>query len=282
MNAVANTILADLPLDKGKLVVGFDTEWNVETAENDRVVGRSATAVVQLAYKHSVYVLQVADMLATATLPADLIRLLSHPRVLKAGVKVAADLKTLKHACGSGVSFVGGLDLVPYMKERYISMPKGQALHDLCAVVLGECLAKNVPERIGLAKDGRQTLSQTLRFVTLPPMHMQCSQSTTVFRLFLYLTHWEVSRNWTMVALISHLELLYLCLAKTARLSLGKAPFLSSQPMASLTTYRCTGQILPSNSGMLLCLAQSLPHIKISPYPSLEKFPSQQSYIELG
>lgn len=45
--------------DSPSPVLGFDVEWNVKFGANDRVIGRGTVAVIQVAYKDSVYVLQV-------------------------------------------------------------------------------------------------------------------------------------------------------------------------------------------------------------------------------
>lgn len=54
-----HAIADDLPVDDGDIVVGFDSEWNVETAVSGHVIGRGSTAVVQIAYKNQVFVLVV-------------------------------------------------------------------------------------------------------------------------------------------------------------------------------------------------------------------------------
>lgn len=62
INAALQALMDDLSeTGDGKLVVGFDSEWDVTTGPNERVTGRGPTAVVQIAYKSHVYVLQVRD-----------------------------------------------------------------------------------------------------------------------------------------------------------------------------------------------------------------------------
>ncbi|KAF6742654.1 hypothetical protein DFP72DRAFT_830205 [Ephemerocybe angulata] len=82
---------------------------------NDRVAGRGPIAIIQIAYKAIVYIFQVSDMIKSGSLPHQLKGFLSNPHIWK----------------------------------RCIPMPNGSALNDLCALVLGKCLRKNVPERIG-------------------------------------------------------------------------------------------------------------------------------------
>jgi len=59
----------------------------------------------------------VADMLAENQLPHQLKVLLSHPRIIKAGRLVNADLKYLEVACQSSMPFVGRLDLAKSAKD---------------------------------------------------------------------------------------------------------------------------------------------------------------------
>ncbi|KAF5334096.1 hypothetical protein D9611_014996 [Ephemerocybe angulata] len=144
------TILDDLDLDgAGELVVGFDTEWNVETSPNGQVKRTGKTAIAQIAYKKQIYILQISDMVAEGTLPAQLRNLLANPHVLKVGRNVGRDLKLLEEACHSTEHFVGGLDLAKYAKERSImSRIKDVGLADLSAIFLRKRINKNVPERI--------------------------------------------------------------------------------------------------------------------------------------
>ncbi|KAF8908060.1 hypothetical protein CPB85DRAFT_1523598 [Mucidula mucida] len=71
--AIDNTIHAimdDVPDDGGYIVVGFDSEWNVETGPGGRVTGRGSTAVVQIAYDNHIYILLIGEMLAAGRLPS--------------------------------------------------------------------------------------------------------------------------------------------------------------------------------------------------------------------
>lgn len=60
INDTARLILDDVPQDEGFLVVGFDSEWNVEISAHGNVQNRGKTAVIQIAYQNRVYVLQVS------------------------------------------------------------------------------------------------------------------------------------------------------------------------------------------------------------------------------
>lgn len=59
INDAIATILDDVPLDDGFIAVGFDSEWNVELSPQGFVVHSGRTAVIQIAHKRQVYVLQV-------------------------------------------------------------------------------------------------------------------------------------------------------------------------------------------------------------------------------
>jgi len=61
INAAMETILDDVPSDDPdtRIVVGFDSEWNVEVSIGGRVHERGHTSIIQIAYKNRVYILQV-------------------------------------------------------------------------------------------------------------------------------------------------------------------------------------------------------------------------------
>jgi len=60
INDALSTILDDVPQDDGYIVVGFDSEWNVELSPQGYVQNGGKTAVIQIAYQNRVYVLQVS------------------------------------------------------------------------------------------------------------------------------------------------------------------------------------------------------------------------------
>jgi hypothetical protein len=59
INDAARTILEDVPQDEGSIIVGFDSEWNVEVAAGGRVMCRGQTAIIQIAYANRIYIFQV-------------------------------------------------------------------------------------------------------------------------------------------------------------------------------------------------------------------------------
>ncbi|KAK0504943.1 hypothetical protein EDD18DRAFT_1060502 [Armillaria luteobubalina] len=91
-------IMDDVPHDGGYIVVGFDSEWNIETGHAGHVTRRGSTAVVQIAYGDNIYVLPIGDMLASGHVPQQLLSLLHDGQVLKAGHLVSDDLWQLETA----------------------------------------------------------------------------------------------------------------------------------------------------------------------------------------
>ena len=62
INAAMETILDDVPSDDpdAQIIVGFDSEWNIEVSVGGRVHERGHTSIIQIAYKNRVYILQVS------------------------------------------------------------------------------------------------------------------------------------------------------------------------------------------------------------------------------
>ncbi|KAF8199485.1 hypothetical protein BJ912DRAFT_1054812 [Pholiota molesta] len=112
-------ILDTLPVDgsAGQIIIGFDSEWNVEASLYGGVISRRKTAVIQIAYENTIYILQVKRLLASRKLPHHLKLLLRNPNVLKIGRLVNTDLQYLQTACDESEPFVGGLDLAKLTKE---------------------------------------------------------------------------------------------------------------------------------------------------------------------
>ncbi|KAJ3558593.1 hypothetical protein NP233_g11480 [Leucocoprinus birnbaumii] len=153
IDLTARTILDALPNENsetggGLIVIGFDTEWNVEAQQYRGVVRENRTAVIQIAYENIIYILQVGPLLAVKQLPQQLKLLLMNPNVIKAGCRIKNDLQNLQTASGSQEAFVGGLELPQFAKECNVVMSARCGLSDLCASVLNKRLDKNVPERM--------------------------------------------------------------------------------------------------------------------------------------
>ena len=62
INAAMETILDDVPSENpdAQIIVGFDTEWNIEVTVGGRVHEHGQTSIVQIAYRNRVYILQVS------------------------------------------------------------------------------------------------------------------------------------------------------------------------------------------------------------------------------
>lgn len=60
INDDARKIFDSLSSDgMSQIVIGFDTEWNVEGSVHGGIVSRGATAVIQIAHKDTIYIFQV-------------------------------------------------------------------------------------------------------------------------------------------------------------------------------------------------------------------------------
>ncbi|KAJ7477407.1 hypothetical protein FB451DRAFT_1396396 [Mycena latifolia] len=113
IDEVFRAVLQDIPDHKngGNLVLFLDSEWSVEISDCGYVTGRGATAMLQIAYKNRIYVIQIGQMLAGGKLPLQLQNLLLNPRILKVGRTVSGDLKYLEEACQYKEPFGGAVDL---------------------------------------------------------------------------------------------------------------------------------------------------------------------------
>jgi len=90
-------------------------------------------------------------MISRRNLPEKLIMLLSNPRVRKAGRLVSSDLRQLQSSHEQAPDFLGALDLAKFAKDRHVVPNAKCGLGDLCAVILGKRLDKNVSERVSTA-----------------------------------------------------------------------------------------------------------------------------------
>nr|GAT54267.1 predicted protein [Mycena chlorophos] len=148
INNTLRSILDDLTQNP-QLVVGFDSEWNVDLTAHGRLLNKGPPAVVQIAYKENIYILQIGEMLQRKALPEQLLNFLREPKVVKAGCRVNGDLWQLAAACGLPPdSFPGALDLACFAKDRYLVTRANMSLVDLVANILGQCLPKLDGERI--------------------------------------------------------------------------------------------------------------------------------------
>ncbi|KAF7762010.1 hypothetical protein Agabi119p4_10002 [Agaricus bisporus var. burnettii] len=149
INHAISTILDDVPVDTGEIAVGFDSEWNVELSPQGFVRCAGKTAVIQIAYKSRIYILQVSNMIAQGKLPQQLETFLSHPR------------DTLRPS----QPFVEGVDLAKLAKERHLIKNISKcSLSDLSALVLQKRLTKNTPQRTSQAWENRTLTPEQLDY----------------------------------------------------------------------------------------------------------------------
>ncbi|KAG6808594.1 hypothetical protein H0H92_003610 [Tricholoma furcatifolium] len=169
INDAMRTILDLLPDDDSEtqVVIGLDSEWNVETSERGYVTGRGQTAILQIAVEKKVYILQIGQMLAGSELPLVLKQVLTNPRIIKVGRCVASDLKYLEQVCRSDIPFVGGIDIASLAKKKLVVSSARVSLSDLCAIVLNRCLKKNVSERTSCAWEEEELTRAQIRYAAL-------------------------------------------------------------------------------------------------------------------
>ncbi|KAF8994149.1 hypothetical protein BDZ89DRAFT_1150212 [Hymenopellis radicata] len=157
--------MSDLHSNSSRLVVGFDSEWNVDVSQHGHVTGRGSTAVIQIAFKDQIFILLIGEMLVSKHLPQQLVNFLRDGRILKAGRLVNGDLRQLEAACDlPRNSFVGGLELGAFAKERFLISSATISLADLTARILSQCLPKNVAERISSNWSDRDLTDSQIKY----------------------------------------------------------------------------------------------------------------------
>ncbi|KAJ6621548.1 ribonuclease H-like domain-containing protein [Mycena sp. CBHHK59/15] len=165
------TILQDIPDDSDNdtctITIFLDSEWNIETSQHGYVTGWGQTAVVQIAYKNMIYILQLGAMLAGGRISPVLAQVLENPRVLKAGRAVSGDLKYLEQATHPSRPFVGAVDLAKMAKDRLVTTNAKIGLADLCAVTLGLRLDKHVTERVSSSWENEELSQSQIRYAAL-------------------------------------------------------------------------------------------------------------------
>lgn len=149
INVALATIQDDLSRlpDGQTIAVGFDSEWNVNKKGN-RKTQAGKTAIVSIAYKHQVYVLQIAHLLAKQQFPQGLKNFLLEPRIIKAGRNVLHDLAKLKDEAGLSDPFPGGIDLARLAKECHVAPNAKVGLAELTGLVLKSKLLKDKDIRV--------------------------------------------------------------------------------------------------------------------------------------
>jgi len=103
-------------------------------------------------------------MLSHRHLPEKLVMLLSNPQVRKAGRLVSSDLRQLQDTLERAPDFVGALNLAKFAKDRHVVLNAKCGLGDLCAIILGKWLNKNVSERISTAWERRKLTAEQIHY----------------------------------------------------------------------------------------------------------------------
>ncbi|KAJ7035239.1 ribonuclease H-like domain-containing protein [Mycena alexandri] len=169
INTAMRTIIQDIPdnSNQQKIVIFLDSEWNVEISDRGYLTGRGQTAILQIAYKKMVYIIQLGAMIAGGQIASVLTQVLESPQILNVGRAVSGDLKYLQQATSSSKPFVGAVDLAKMAKDRLVISNSKIGLADLCAVSLGLRLDKNVPEHISSAWSNEDLSSAQIRYAAL-------------------------------------------------------------------------------------------------------------------
>jgi hypothetical protein len=143
------------------LVVGLDTEWNVDLdARRNGVPDRRQTAVMQLAHGSTIYIILLTQLIESSSVPPQLISLLANPQIIKVGKSVNSDLKFLQEDLGSDSPFVGGQDIAQLAKSKNVVDSSRIGLADLCKRVLLRTLDKDQATRVSDTWSGPLTERQ--------------------------------------------------------------------------------------------------------------------------
>ncbi|EKM80528.1 hypothetical protein AGABI1DRAFT_91692 [Agaricus bisporus var. burnettii JB137-S8] len=149
INDAMRQILDNLEDENQKLVIGFDTEWNMESS------------IDEIAYTEN---FKVERLVALRKLPHQLALLLENPNVIKVGRMVNTDLRSLQNASSANTEFVGGIDLAKFARDHLIPLDSRCSLSDICASVLGRRLNKNVSERLSNQWENDNLTPQQLNY----------------------------------------------------------------------------------------------------------------------
>ncbi|GAA5917136.1 hypothetical protein JCM5296_006594 [Sporobolomyces johnsonii] len=171
--------------DGASEAIGFDLEWNVEEDGLGRQQRAATTAVVQLAWRTKVFVIQFAKIARThRSLPSSLRQLILNPQLLKVGVGIKSDLTLLlndyaalqpnSHAIPAASQ--GAVDLGVLARSLSTSSSRKSSLDALVARFLKLYLPKPVSVRISTAWEDE----------VLPPEHVEYAARDAAASLSLY------------------------------------------------------------------------------------------------
>ena len=80
--------------ESDSVVIGFDTEWNVDRTSGNSRQGK--TAVVAISFENHIFVLQISQYTKAGKLPVAIKNILADERILKVGRGIKNDLKRLQ------------------------------------------------------------------------------------------------------------------------------------------------------------------------------------------
>ncbi|GAA6037483.1 hypothetical protein JCM8097_008210 [Rhodosporidiobolus ruineniae] len=156
LSTTNNALDSLLALSERDEVVGLDIEWNVAEGPFGAKERGEMTAVVQVAWREQVFVIQLARIYRREkSLPLSLLHLLLSESVVKAGVQVSQDVSLLlkdfrnllPQAVPLAVKPVKVLELAALAKEKGVKMSR-YSLDSLVAGVLKQNLPKPSSLRI--------------------------------------------------------------------------------------------------------------------------------------
>ncbi|KAK0462161.1 ribonuclease H-like domain-containing protein [Armillaria novae-zelandiae] len=125
------------------------------------------TAIVQLAYKDTIWIFQLNDHIHSGPFPSQLITFLKNPCILKVGQNVNLDLRNLQEESGIKQPFAGGVDVAHLPKCKGVVKNTWISLADLCARVLKVHLNKDLATRISPDWHSDELSSEQLHYAAL-------------------------------------------------------------------------------------------------------------------
>ncbi|PBK95300.1 hypothetical protein ARMGADRAFT_795222 [Armillaria gallica] len=169
IEATVLSLIASMPDDEESvLVIGLDSEWSVDLdARRLGLNDRRQTAIVQLAYKDTIWIFQLNDHIRSGHFPSQLITFLKNPHILKVGRNVSLDLRNLQEESGVKQPFAGGIDIAHLAKRKGVVKNTRIGLADLCAKVLKVHLDKDPATRISPDWHSDELSSEQLRYAAL-------------------------------------------------------------------------------------------------------------------
>jgi len=146
-------------------VVGMDVEWNVDLTPGQSSQGKPA--VVAIAYKTRIYILQIAEILRGGSFPTALKNFLLNPNILKVGRNIGSDLKRLQHVANNDTPFPNFIDIAQLAKARRVTKTATLSLAELVAVVLGFRMDKDQDVRVSTEWEAKNLSEKQKNYVSV-------------------------------------------------------------------------------------------------------------------